>query len=274
MVDHCEADDPAPSRAAFDPADHVNELTEIALVGTADRLEDFVFRVHGSRMSQQFGEERNRKRFSEIEAFENFDEVMDGYWRVYKTGSTITSPKGSFPAIACMRATRVCLCPCWDRTPQAPSTRSSSWPGSPFSRSCPAGPPTKFNCIYRHSSRHSSNDSPCFGLARQGANLIRWVRPMVATLADGWTRVAETWRTDKRATRPMRVTVGGGAIGSSIAFFPAEDPGFDGTVTVIERDPTYAQALPGPAGLRQQLQPGEWRSVFSAGHSSKNCQSA
>ncbi len=79
-------DDPAPSRAAFDPADHVNELTEIALVGTADRLEDFVFRVHGSRMSQQFGEERNGKRFSEIEAFENFDEVMEGYWRVYKTG--------------------------------------------------------------------------------------------------------------------------------------------------------------------------------------------
>ena len=61
---------PAPCRAAFDPLDHRHELTEIALVGTSDRLEDFRFRVHGGRMSQQFGEERNGKLFSEIEQFE------------------------------------------------------------------------------------------------------------------------------------------------------------------------------------------------------------
>lgn len=42
---------------------------------------------------------------------------------------------------------------------------------------------------------------------------------------------------------PMRVViVGGGAIGSSIAFFLLADPRFHGTVTVIERDPTYSRA--------------------------------
>jgi len=36
--------------------------------------------------------------------------------------------------------------------------------------------------------------------------------------------------------------VGGGVMGSSIAWHLTSDPGFAGTVTVIERDPTYARA--------------------------------
>jgi sarcosine oxidase len=38
------------------------------------------------------------------------------------------------------------------------------------------------------------------------------------------------------------VIVGGGVIGSAVAYFLAADPGFGGTVTVVERDPTYAAA--------------------------------
>jgi len=51
------------------------------------------------------------------------------------------------------------------------------------------------------------------------------------------------------------VIVGGGAIGSAIAFFLASHPRFAGEVTVIERDPTYrfaSSALSGSA-IRQQF---------------------
>ena len=33
--------------------------------------------------------------------------------------------------------------------------------------------------------------------------------------------------------------IGGGAVGSSIAYFLASNPDFRGRVTVVERDPTY-----------------------------------
>src|SRR5919198_594179 len=38
------------------------------------------------------------------------------------------------------------------------------------------------------------------------------------------------------------VIVGGGVIGSAAAYFLAADPGFGGSVLVVERDPTYATA--------------------------------
>jgi sarcosine oxidase len=38
------------------------------------------------------------------------------------------------------------------------------------------------------------------------------------------------------------VIVGGGVIGSAVAYFLAADPAFSGRVTVVERDPTYAAA--------------------------------
>jgi FAD-dependent oxidoreductase domain-containing protein 1 len=49
--------------------------------------------------------------------------------------------------------------------------------------------------------------------------------------------------------------IGGGAIGSSIAYFLASDPTFDGHVTVIERDPTYRQASSAlsASSIRQQF---------------------
>ncbi len=51
------------------------------------------------------------------------------------------------------------------------------------------------------------------------------------------------------------VIVGGGAIGGSVACFLLSDPAFDGTVTVIERDPTYALASSArsAASIRQQF---------------------
>ena len=51
------------------------------------------------------------------------------------------------------------------------------------------------------------------------------------------------------------VIIGGGAIGSGIASFVVADPAFRGTVTVIERDPTYSQASSAlsASSIRQQF---------------------
>lgn len=51
------------------------------------------------------------------------------------------------------------------------------------------------------------------------------------------------------------VIVGGGVIGSSIAYFLAASPDFDGRIAVVERDPTYETAsTPRSAGgIRQQF---------------------
>lgn len=50
------------------------------------------------------------------------------------------------------------------------------------------------------------------------------------------------------------VIVGGGVIGSAIAYFLASEPAFGGTVAVIERDPTYrtASSALSASGIRQQ----------------------
>ena len=51
------------------------------------------------------------------------------------------------------------------------------------------------------------------------------------------------------------VIVGGGVTGCSAALFLAREPGFDGTVLVVERDPTYGNAPSAKAtgGFRQQF---------------------
>lgn len=51
------------------------------------------------------------------------------------------------------------------------------------------------------------------------------------------------------------VIVGGGVIGSAVAFFLAEDNAFDGTVAVVERDPTYVNGSTARSvgGVRQQF---------------------
>ncbi len=51
------------------------------------------------------------------------------------------------------------------------------------------------------------------------------------------------------------VIVGGGVVGSAIAYFLADQPAFDGRVVVVERDPTYAEAsTPRSTGsIRQQF---------------------
>ena len=51
------------------------------------------------------------------------------------------------------------------------------------------------------------------------------------------------------------VIVGGGAIGSSAAYHLATHPRFSGSITVVERDPTYARAssMLSASGIRQQF---------------------
>ena len=51
------------------------------------------------------------------------------------------------------------------------------------------------------------------------------------------------------------VIVGGGVIGSAIACFTLGDPAFRGTVTVVERDPSYARASSAlsASSIRQQF---------------------
>jgi FAD-dependent oxidoreductase domain-containing protein 1 len=51
------------------------------------------------------------------------------------------------------------------------------------------------------------------------------------------------------------VIVGGGAIGSSSAYHLATHPRFEGEITVVERDPTYARAssMLSASGIRQQF---------------------
>lgn len=53
--------------------------------------------------------------------------------------------------------------------------------------------------------------------------------------------------------------IGGGAIGSAIAYFLKSDPAFGGTVAVIERDPTYARASSAlsASSIRQQFSTSE-----------------
>ena len=49
--------------------------------------------------------------------------------------------------------------------------------------------------------------------------------------------------------------VGGGVMGSAIAYFLTADPAFDGSVLVIERDPSYADCATTRSwgGVRQQF---------------------
>ena len=56
-------------------------------------------------------------------------------------------------------------------------------------------------------------------------------------------------------TRYDAVIVGGGVTGCATALFLAREPGFDGTVLVVERDPTYEHAPSAKAtgGFRQQF---------------------
>ena len=51
------------------------------------------------------------------------------------------------------------------------------------------------------------------------------------------------------------VIVGGGVIGSSIAFFLAEEPAFSGSIAVVEKDPTYCNSSTARSvgGFRQQF---------------------
>lgn len=64
------------------------------------------------------------------------------------------------------------------------------------------------------------------------------------------------------------VIVGGGVIGSAVAYFTVADPGFRGRLVVLEKDPTYAEAATARSagGIRQQFSTPEniQMSIFGA----------
>lgn len=74
----------APRRCAFDPSAHVKLLPSLLMVRTAARLGDFRFTVYGTRLVEQFNDERTGRCFKDLDRFINFDEVMQPYWRVYR----------------------------------------------------------------------------------------------------------------------------------------------------------------------------------------------
>lgn len=64
------------------------------------------------------------------------------------------------------------------------------------------------------------------------------------------------------------VIVGGGVIGSAAAYFLMASPGFNGSVTVVERDPTYktASTALSAGGIRQQFSNAENVRIGLFGH--------
>ena len=69
------------------------------------------------------------------------------------------------------------------------------------------------------------------------------------------------------------IVIGGGVSGCSTAFFLAADPGFDGRVLVVEREPTYQDAPSARAtgGIRQQFStPENIRIGLFGAHFAKN----
>lgn len=63
--------------------------------------------------------------------------------------------------------------------------------------------------------------------------------------------------------------IGGGVIGSSLAYFLASDPGFDGKITVFEKDPSYefSTSARSMASIRQQFSTSENVAISNFGYS-------
>jgi len=74
-----------PLRSAIDPAEIPALLPHMMLVDTADRLEDFRYRLFGTSVCQGFGHDRTGVRFGDLPKIENYDAVYEGYWL---TGTT------------------------------------------------------------------------------------------------------------------------------------------------------------------------------------------
>jgi hypothetical protein len=68
-----------PGRADIDPSKIVPLLPIVMLVDVAERIEDYSFRLFGTGLVQEFGEDRTGRRFGDLLHVENAHHVMERF---------------------------------------------------------------------------------------------------------------------------------------------------------------------------------------------------
>ncbi len=77
------ADRAMPARRDIDPLEIPKLLPRLLMVDTAERLDDFCYRLYGTEVCKGFENDRTGLHFSQLPRIENYDVVYGGYWRTY-----------------------------------------------------------------------------------------------------------------------------------------------------------------------------------------------
>jgi hypothetical protein len=74
---------PMPARADIDPVEIPALLPHLMLIETAERLDDFRYRLCGTEVCCGFRRDQTGCRFSDAPRIANYEKVYEGYWRTY-----------------------------------------------------------------------------------------------------------------------------------------------------------------------------------------------